>query len=169
MSIPAPSRRGFLATAAASGLSAAAAATDSPGIAETPVALPRVRFFDTEITRLVIGSNPLYGYSHVNVIFDKLMREWMTQERRVETLRRAEAAGINTWQVHYNEPTMEDLKRYRAEGGKMHFLLLGDFALMKDWTLIKEVAKLKPWASRITVTAPMTASGQARWMWCMTS
>lgn len=144
MSIPAPSRRGFLATAAASGFSAAATATDSPGIAETPIALPRVRFFDTEITRLVIGSNPLYGYSHVNVIFDKLMREWMTQEHRVETLHRAEAAGINTWQVHYNEPTMEDLKRYRAEGGKMHFLLLGDFALMKDWTLIKEVAKLKP-------------------------
>ncbi len=143
MSVLISSRRGFLATAAAAGLTPTGAASPSAGKDE-PIELPRVSFFGTEITRLVIGSNPLYGYSHVNVIYDRMMREWMTQDRRVETLHRAEAAGINTWQVHYNTPTIEDLKRYRAEGGKMNLLLLGDFALMTDWSLIKEVAKLKP-------------------------
>lgn len=141
------SRRSFLvASAAATTLAPRthAATERNAAIVEEPIALPRVNFFGTEITRLVIGSNPLYGYSHVNVIFDRLMREWMTQDRRVETLHRAEAAGINTWQVHYNEPTIEDFKRYRDEGGKMHWVLLGDFALMKDWSLLKEVAKLKP-------------------------
>lgn len=111
---------------------------------EVPVSLPTVDFYGTKITRLMIGSNPFYGYSHFNSILDRTMREWMTQDRRVETLHRAEAAGINTWQVHYNDPTIEDLKRYREEGGKMNWLLLGDFALMKDWKLIKEMAKLKP-------------------------
>lgn len=148
MSLNPSSRRSFLAAAGAAGaITHADASSPKPGavaIVEEPLALPRVNFFGTEITRLIIGSNPLYGYSHVNVIFDRLMREWMTQDRRVETLHRAEAAGINTWQVHYNEPTMEDFKRYRDEGGKMHWVLLGDFALMKDWSLIKEVAKLKP-------------------------
>jgi hypothetical protein len=142
------SRRGFL-TAAAPVLATASAASARPttGVAvpvEEPVAIPRVRFFGTEITRLVIGSNPLYGYSHLNPILDSLMREWMTPDRRVETLHRAEAAGINTWQVHYNDNTIADLRRYREEGGKMHLLLLADFALMTNWDLLPEVAKLRP-------------------------
>ncbi len=107
-----------------------------------PAALPKVKFFNTDVTRLIVGSNPLYGYSHFNSVLDNLMREWMTQDRRVETLKRAEAAGINTWQVHYNDPTIEDFKRYRGEGGKMNWLVLADFELMKNWKLIPQVAKL---------------------------
>lgn len=112
--------------------------------ASSRVEIPTVDFHGTKITRLLIGSNPLYGYSHFNPLLDRTMREWMTPERRVETLHRAEAAGINTWQVHYNDPTIEDFRRYREEGGQMRWLLLGDFALMKDWKLIKEMAKLGP-------------------------
>jgi hypothetical protein len=112
--------------------------------AEAPIALPKVKFGDTEITRLLIGSNPLYGYSHFNALLDKLMVEWMTPARRVEILHRAERAGINTWQVHYNDPTLEDLRRYRAEGGRMNWLLLADFELMKNWKLLPQVAKLGP-------------------------
>lgn len=110
----------------------------------SPVPIPTVDFHGTRITRLLIGSNPLYGYSHFNSILDRTMKDWMTGENRVRTLHRAEAAGINTWQVHYNDPTIEDLKRYRDEGGRMNWLLLGDFALMTDWKLIREMAKLKP-------------------------
>ena len=119
---------------------------DSPEKAQTSstVEIPTADFHGTKITRLLIGSNPLYGYSHFNSLLDRTMREWMTPERRVETLHRAEAAGINTWQVHYNDPTIEDFRRYRDEGGKMHWLLLGDFALMTDWRLIQQMAKLHP-------------------------
>jgi hypothetical protein len=62
----------------------------------------------------------------------------------VEVLRRCERAGINTWQLHYNDETMADLKRYRDEGGKMNLILLSDFALMKDLALLPEAAKLGP-------------------------
>lgn len=119
---------------------------DSPEKPQTSssVEIPTADFHGTKITRLLIGSNPLYGYSHFNSLLDRTMREWMTPERRVETLHRAEAAGINTWQVHYNDPTIEDFRRYRDEGGKMHWLLLGDFTLMKDWRLIQQMAKLHP-------------------------
>lgn len=112
--------------------------------APAPVALPTVKFGKTDVTRLIIGSNPFYGYSHFNPILDSLMREWMTQDRRIEILKRAEATGINTWQVHYNDPTIADFKRYRAEGGRMNWLLLADFGLMKNWKLLSEVAKLGP-------------------------
>jgi hypothetical protein len=127
-------RREFL------GIAGSLAATAGAG----PPPLPKVKFGQVEITRLIIGSNPLYGYSHFNRILDNLMREWMTQDRRIEVLHRAEQCGINTWQVHYNDPTIEDLKRYRAEGGKMHWLLLADFELMKNWKLLPEVARLNP-------------------------
>ncbi len=132
-------RRRFLGSAAAL---AGALGIPQTGAAQTaPVILPKVRFGDLELTRLIVGSNPFYGYSHFNPLLDACMREYYTQDRRIEVLKRAEATGINTWQVHYNDPCMEDLKRYRAEGGKMNVKILADFALMKDWRLLPMVVK----------------------------
>ena len=72
------------------------------------------------------------------------MREWYTQDRRMEVLHAAERNGINTWQLHYDTQPMEDFKRYRSEGGKMRLILLADFELMKNPKLLPEVAKLGP-------------------------
>src|SRR3982751_2015939 len=116
------SRRRFLQSAAAisSALSLSRpAGAGTTGASET---LPKIKFRDHEITKLLVGSNPLYGYSHFNSVLDKMMREWMTQDRRIEVLKQAEHAGINTWQVHYNDSSVDDWKRYRAEGGTMKVL-----------------------------------------------
>ena len=123
--------------AAASGLAAAAPAAPAN-------TLPLVKFGKTDITRLIIGSNPFYGYSHFNRIFDQSMREFYTQDKRIEVLKACERAGINTWQVHYNDQPWADFKRYRAEGGKMNLILLADFELMKNLKLLPEVAKAGP-------------------------
>jgi len=72
------------------------------------------------------------------------MRDWYTQDRKMEVLHACERSGIATWQLHYNDQPIEDFKRYRAEGGKMNLILLSDFALMKDTKLLPEVAKLGP-------------------------
>ncbi len=135
------SRRSFLQTAAAvSGGMALTGSASIAGAASEP-ALPKVKFGKTEITRLIIGSNPFYGYSHFNGVLDRHMREWMTQDRKMEVLRRCEQAGINTWQVHYNDQPMQDIRRYRADGGKMNIVMLGDFAMMKDLSIVAKVAK----------------------------
>ena len=133
------SRRRFLESAA--GLAAASAAR-----AAAPAAplLPTVPFGKHRITRLIVGSNPFYGYSHFNGVLDKHMRDWYSQDRRLEILHRCESLGINTWQVHYNDEPMADLKRYRDEGGKMNLFILADFELMKNLKLLPEVAKLGP-------------------------
>src|SRR6266545_2536391 len=130
-------RRDFLQLAAAGGLATSAAAAP-------PTTLPTVKFGKTPITRLIIGSNPFYGYSHFNRILDQTMREWYTQDRRIEVLHACERAGINTWQVHYNDQPWDDFQRYRAEGGKMNLILLADFDLMKDPKLLPGVAKAGP-------------------------
>lgn len=126
------SRRGFLQSTAAA--FAAPAGTS----------LPTVRFGQYRVTRLIIGSNPFYGYSHFNRILDQLMREWYTQDRKLEVIRRCEQEGINTWQLHYSEQSMADFRRYRAEGGKMNWFLLGDGEMLTNLKLIPPAAKLQP-------------------------
>lgn len=125
-------RRAFLQSAAA-----------APALAAQPAPLPRVNFGGRhEISRLIIGTNPLMGYSHFNRILDQCMREWMTPERRVETILAAERAGITTWQLHYQKETIETLKGVRERGSKIKVFLLSDFELHKDFSMIPGVAKL---------------------------
>lgn len=133
------SRRGFLKSAA--GLGGALAVAGRTPAGETAPLLPTVKFGKTEITRLIIGSNPFYGYSHFNNVLGAHMKEFFTPERKIEVLKRAEQAGIGTWQCHYNDEPLADYLRYRQEGGKMNFVLLADFALMKDYSLMPSVVK----------------------------
>jgi hypothetical protein len=125
------SRRGFLKSAAALGGTLVAAGGGQAQASAAPL-LPTVRFGKTNITRLIIGSNPLYGYSHFNRILDQHMREWYTREKKLEVLKSCEQHGINTWQVHFNLNSMADLRAYREAGGKMNLVLLADFELMKE-------------------------------------
>jgi hypothetical protein len=134
------SRRSFLQSAAGVGAGLAFAGK-LPAGQDTVPPLPKVKFGKAEITRLIIGSNPFYGYSHFNLVLDRTMREWYTQGRKMEVLHRCEQFGIRTWQLHYNDQPVEDFRRYRAEGGKMNLILLADFALMKDLTLLPKVVK----------------------------
>lgn len=147
----ATTRRNFLLTAAAAGgamtLGGRAEAQEPLAGAGTPSGpLPTVKLFGKhDITRMVIGSNPFYGYTHFNNLYDKFVREYYTPERRIEVLKRAERAGMNTWQVHYNTECIEDIHRYRDADGTMQIVLLADFDLMKDWKLLPSVVKdVKP-------------------------
>lgn len=128
------SRRLFLQTA--TGIAAGHAAS---------APLPKVKLGKHEITRLIIGSNPFYGYSHFNRLFDRHMQEWYTPDRVLEVLRTCESQGVNTWQLSCNTRAMSDLRRYVAEGGKMHWLTLADGEL-GDYPakMLPELAKLNP-------------------------
>jgi hypothetical protein len=130
---PAPtSRRDFLQQAA--GITAGVAAlTDQsraaePSKATTPL-LPTIRLGPHEVTRMIIGGNPIYGYSHFNKLFSQHLTAWHTPERVLDLLRRCEQCGLNTFQNSYAERTLSDVDRYRSEGGTMHWLCLGK----PDW------------------------------------
>jgi hypothetical protein len=130
-------RRGFLQAAAAGTV-----AVNMASAAAAP-ALPTVRFGGKhEISRLIIGTNPLMGYSHFNGVLDQCMREFYTPEQRIKTLLDAEKAGITTWQLHYHKDTIAILEGIRARGSKLKVFLLSDFELQKDFTMIPALAKL---------------------------
>jgi hypothetical protein len=127
---PASDRRDFLQQAA--GLAAGAAVLAGAAHAAPPLApqtLPTVRLGPHQVTRLIVGGNPIYGHSHFNRLLSQHMTDWHTPERVVALLRRCEEAGINTWQNSYADRTLEDLDRYRRAGGRMHWLCLGK----PDW------------------------------------
>src|ERR1700686_1828490 len=138
-------RRPFLkhAAVAASGVAALAHST-SEARSTADSALPTIKLGPHDVTRLIIGGNPIYGYSHFNKLLTQHLTAWPPPERVAALLKRCEEAGINTWQNSYAERTLQDLERYRAAGGKLHWLCLGK----PDWDQhpehIDDAAKHKP-------------------------
>jgi hypothetical protein len=112
--------------------------------AEPPSLLPTITLGQHKVTRLIIGGNPIYGYSHFNRHFDSHLTAWHTPERVLELLRRCEQCGLNAFQNSYTQRTLDDVDRYRATGGTMHWLCLGK----PDWDRyperIADAAKHKP-------------------------
>lgn len=139
-------RRDFLqnAAAAAAGLGLAQTASAASGAQPAANTMPTIRLGKHQISRLIIGGNPVYGYSHFNRLLSRHQTDWHTPERVVELLRRCEQVGINTWQNSYAERTLADLERYRKAGGAMHWLCLGK----PDWEQkpdqVADAARRKP-------------------------
>ncbi len=114
-------RREFLkgATAVAAGLVVA-----SPGEAAETGTLPAVPLGKHRVSRLIIGGNPVYGYSHFNRILDQEMREWYTDERIVEVMLACEKAGINTWQANFDHVMDRQFPKLRAAGCRIQWVCL---------------------------------------------
>ncbi len=141
---PADTRRDFLLQAAATAGAAALGGTAVTARTPAPSALPTIKLGPHTVTRLILGGNPIYGHSHFNRLFSRHMTDWHTPERVAELLKRAETAGINTWQNSYADRTLQDLDRYRASGGTMHWLSLGKTDWEQNPQRIEEAAKRKP-------------------------
>jgi hypothetical protein len=144
----ATTRRGFLQQAAGlagcmSVTAPAAAAAAGPSEKADPL-LPTVKLGKHSVTRLIIGGNPIYGYSHFNRLLSQHQTDWHTPERVVALLKRCEQAGINCWQNSYAERTLADLERYRDAGGTMHWLCLGKGDWDEHPEHINDAAKHKP-------------------------
>jgi hypothetical protein len=141
---PPATRRTFLrqatAITVASGITTAATGDDT----KADPFLPTIKLGPHAVTRLIVGGNPVYGYSHFNRHLSRHMTDWHTPERVVELLKRCERAGINVWQNSYAERTLQDLDRYRAAGGTMHWLCLGKPDWDKNPDRIDDAAKRKP-------------------------
>ena len=131
-------RRDFLKSAAAAGV---VAATETRAATGT---LPAVKLGKYQVTRLIAGSNPIYGFSHFNRLYSQHMRDYHTQERVVEFLKSLEANGINTWQASFQERTGPDLAQFREQGGKLHWVCLCGPQFLDNPALLKTAAGYKP-------------------------
>jgi hypothetical protein len=140
---PSATRRDFLHQAAGLATGGAVAAVAGAEPSASPL-LPTIQLGPHAVTRLILGGNPVYGYSHFNKLFSEHQKAWHTPTRVVELLQRCEKAGINTWQNSYAERTLQDLDRVREAGVKVHWLCLGK----PDWDQhpehVDDAARRKP-------------------------
>jgi hypothetical protein len=74
-----------------------------------------------QVSRLIIGSNPFSGFSHQSPQTDEAMRHFFTTSKIKETLREAEALGINTLIARSDFHVMRMLMEYRDEGGTLQW------------------------------------------------
>jgi hypothetical protein len=93
------------------------------GIGPNPVQVPRMKFGNVEISRMVVGVNPMYGFAHYNKNFAHSMAEWYSQERVCEVLHRANAYGINAFNYVNMGRAPQDLASFRSQGGNMHLIV----------------------------------------------
>jgi hypothetical protein len=120
-------RRNFLQSGAAlaAALRGAARAQSQAGTVLKPASelqVPKMKFFNAEIGRMVLGVNPFYGFAHYNNNFAVTMREWYTQDRVCEVLHQATRFGINAFNYVDMQRAPQDWARFVSEGGKMHLL-----------------------------------------------
>jgi hypothetical protein len=120
-------RRQFLtqmsaAAMAGSVLSQTSAASES---APPPTAsLPQILLGDHRVSRLVVGSNPINGYSYMGPHTDRHMREYFTVDRTVDFLRQCEREGINLFQFSPRDHLLESLTKLRDTGSQLRLICL---------------------------------------------
>jgi hypothetical protein len=115
-----------LAAEQAAGIQAPqSAATPVPAapVQAAPVQVPKMKFGNAEIGRLVLGVNPMYGFSHYNNNFSGAMREWYTPDRVCEVLHRASSFGINAFNYVHVDRAQSDWECFLSEGGNMHLII----------------------------------------------
>lgn len=116
-------RRDFLKTGAALALGGATAAQRPlSGAADrtgSPAGLPTVRLGTLEVSRLILGSNPFWGYSHKSPQLDEEMRRHHTDERIIQILDEGAACGLTAVASPPDERWTKLWTRYTESGGRL--------------------------------------------------
>ena len=85
--------------------------------------LPTVPFGPVQVTRLIVGGNPLCGNSHFDEAMSRNMGEYYTPENVVATLHASQAAGVNTVQARGDyHRVLYWMELFRREGGQLHWI-----------------------------------------------
>ncbi len=128
-------RRSFLRQMAGGALAARVAGAAAPA-----KPLPVTRFGKAQITRLVIGGNPLGAYSHAVSKLDDIMRHYFTVQRAADLLIHAEEQGIKTFQSHYSTLVRDAINIARDKGADIQWFCLshpGEDQYLKDILALK--------------------------------
>jgi hypothetical protein len=99
----------------------------SPGapVPASRIRIPRVRFAGADISRLVVGCNPFYGFAHFNNTLGAIMRDYYTAERVCDVLHQCARFGINAYNYVNLGRAPQDWDRFLGEGGQMHLVVQG--------------------------------------------
>jgi len=91
--------------------------------AET-TAMPMIQLGEHQVSRLILGSNPMLGYSYMGSLMAKFMVEYYTPENIQKLLHRCLDLGVNTWQTSADAKVDQAFDTLRDSGRDMHWVFL---------------------------------------------
>lgn len=133
-------RRAFLKNTAA-GVGLAAAGTAAFGQDSAQPGMPMISLGSHQVSRLIIGSNPMLGYSHTSALLSRLMMEYYTVESIGKVLERCLSLGMNTWQTSAHEKVDQTLENLRASGRDIQWIFLANSPHLEDVKALREVVQ----------------------------
>lgn len=83
--------------------------------------MPTIQLGTLKVSRVILGSNPFFGFSHGNPQASGAeMKKWYTKERIMEVLDSAADLGINAiWTPCYEDRWIRIWNEYREKGGRL--------------------------------------------------
>lgn len=90
--------------------------------------LPQVDFCGIPLSKMIIGSNPFGGFSHLSSDVSEKMKNFHTEEVIFDTWKRAYAAGVTGFSTNTDtEKLMTATCKYLADGGPMKWMAQVEF------------------------------------------
>ncbi|MGI6174051.1 MAG: hypothetical protein ACOYI8_09190 [Christensenellales bacterium] len=103
-----------------------------------------VDFFGTQVSRLILGDNPVNGYSYIEQITPgEMMLDYYTAENAVRLLRRAQELGVNAYLGLANDFVMRVWRQFVNEGGRMN-LLFQSYAAVELADNLRQMCRWSP-------------------------
>ncbi len=127
-------RRQLLQTTLTAAVAQSAGSGSSRAAAEEKGTLPQGKIGDLKLSRMILGGNLLTHYTHsrdLKYVYN-LCAHYNTDEKIMETLAAAEANGINTVSMHNPPRPMGVLRKYRARGGKIQWIICPTAKVTED-------------------------------------
>lgn len=114
-------RRDFLKTGAALAVGGVSgtAVSGAVRLAAKAMPLPAIRLGTLEVSRLILGSNPFWGYSHKSAALDEEMKRHHTDERIMRILDEAADCGLTALASPPDPRWVNLWARYRGGGGRL--------------------------------------------------
>ena len=82
-----------------------------------------VDFFGTQVSKLILGDNPVHGHSYIeDTTPGSKMMDYYTADNFLKLLRHAEELGINAYLGLANDFTFRVWRQYVNEGGSMNLM-----------------------------------------------
>ncbi len=94
--------------------------------------LPLIQLGPHRVSRLVVGANPVLGFSYMGSMMGQVMLDYFTLDRIYDLVVRCLAAGINTWQTSWHEKIDQTLTRLRENGHEVNWILLTSGPQLSD-------------------------------------
>lgn len=85
--------------------------------------MPQIPFGEHTISRLILGGNYIAGGSHLSPFIDKEIKNYFTEEKIIQFVKKCMQSGINTWQSSGGH--VEVFQKLKQRGHKLNYISLG--------------------------------------------